>query len=170
MRSCWLAILGLLAGSAVTAAKAETIVTFVHPERFTDASPDGIRPADDRTPALQAMRREFERLGQRLPPGQVLRIEVLDVDLAGIFEPWRLQAPTTRFVNSATWPRVRLRYVLERPGQPPLQGEEDVKDMSYLRHSTSVLSVGPLRYEEAMLYDWFNQRFGMVQRVAGRGN
>lgn len=169
LRRTWLAILGALALATTQASpgRAEAVVTFLHPEAFTDASLDGIRPASARSPALAALRRHLERLGQLLPPGQVLRIEILDVDLAGMPDPWASASHRPRLATPATWPRIRLRTTLEAPGAAPLHGEEEVTDRTYLRRSQAFLATGPLRYEQAMLDDWFERRFGAASR-AGR--
>lgn len=156
--------LGAAALLAAGAARAEVTVSFLQPERYTDASLATDRPVGADAPALQALRRQFERLGRQLPPGRTLRVEVLDVDLAGRFEPWRVQAPNTRIMTSATWPRLRLRYVLEGEGRILAQGEEDVTDRTYLERAGLARSGDPLQYEERMLEDWFARR---IARAGG---
>jgi hypothetical protein len=49
----------------------------------------------------------LQRLGARvLPEGDSLRVEVLDVDLAGHFEPLRFHSGSeVRIVRDITWPR-----------------------------------------------------------------
>lgn len=146
------------------AARAEVTVSFLEPGRYTDANLQTDRPVGADAAALQALRRQFERLGRRLPPGRSLRIEVLDVDLAGRYEPWRIQAPHLRVMTDATWPRIRLRYLLEEGGRVLARGEEDVTDRTYLWRAGLARSGDPLQYEQRMLEDWFAQR---IARVGG---
>ena len=58
------------------------VVLQVACERFTDVGFATI----DRERTLQSLTQHFEALGRRLPDGQTLRVEVLDVNLAG--EVW----------------------------------------------------------------------------------
>lgn len=139
----------------------KAVVTFVNPGRFTDAQLYGVDPVTDKSPALVDLRRRIERLGQRLPAGQVLQVEVTDVDLAGIRDPFNPTNPNFRAFVPATWPRINLRYVLLAPdGSVLRRGEEEVTDQSYLMQAGTARSNDPLRYEDNMLRDWFTRRFG----------
>ena len=145
-------------------AAAEVTVAFVHPQGFTDAGLHRPGPVDAQAPALTGIRRILEREGQRLPPGQVLAIEVLDVDLAGYLPPWQAAARPVRVMEPTTWPRIRLRYALTQDGRRLAGGEEVVADLSYQTRSDAVRSSAPLRFEEAMLREWFAGRFGATRR------
>lgn len=143
---------------------AEVRVTFVDPHTYTDAGLRAPGPVDADAPALVGLRRILERAGERLPPGQDLHIEILDVDLAGHFPPLQVENPKVRVMDATTWPRVRLRYALLQAGRTVADGEETVTDMTYLSRSAAARSTAPLRYEEPMLLDWFAGRFGGAQR------
>src|SRR4051794_8567170 len=78
----------LIAGSMP--ASADTVVSFVHPEQFTDASLSGGYGPKVEQPALSEIARYLGSLGTRyLGTRQTLGIDVMNVDLAGQFEPWR---------------------------------------------------------------------------------
>ncbi|MBR0680446.1 DUF3016 domain-containing protein [Roseomonas eburnea] len=158
-------IAGLVAAGP---AQAEVRVTFVNPQSFADANLYAARPADQTSPTLVGLRRIFERIGQDLPPGQVLLIEVLDVDLAGYFPPWQVPNPSIRVMEPTTWPRIRLRYSLSQEGRVVASGEETLTDMTYLQRPEAVRSGAPLRFEEPMLLDWFADRFGTAGRLTRR--
>ena len=71
------------------AANARIKVSFVEPERFTDAGLHSEYGAKSRSATLTGIQQHLERLGERyLQPGQDLTIEVIDIDLAGRFELW----------------------------------------------------------------------------------
>jgi hypothetical protein len=57
-------------------------------------------------------------LGKGLRPGQDLKIEITDIDLAGREDPMRRGAMDVRIMDGRTdWPRMRLRYQLEQHGK-----------------------------------------------------
>ena len=146
------------------AARAEVRVTFTDPRSFTDAWLYGPLRVTEDSPALAGLRRLFERLGQRLPAGQVLAIEVCDVDLAGSMPPARIPNPGIRVIDPTTWPRITLRYTLTERGRTVASGEAVVSDMAYLQRPGVGRSTDPLRYEEPMLRDWFATQFPAAPR------
>lgn len=160
-----LAVLASLAGTLCFAAAATAgpvEVKWTQPERYTDV---GWLEAD-RVRNLEALRRHFEGLGARLPAGQTLVVEILDVDLAGEEIPGALRGERVRVLKGrADWPRMRLRYTFTAPGQPARSGEETLADMAYLQR---VLRTGdePLPYEARMVDEWFEQR--IVQGLPAR--
>lgn len=145
-----------------TAAAAGVVVRFVSPERYSDL--------DFRSPSKrEQLVREFERFltaqGARyLRPGQRLSIEVLDIDLAGREEPWRMRLGDVRVMRDITPPAVKLRYVLEEGGRAVRRGEETVLDWNYLSNISARNSSEWLPYEKAMLRDWFRRRFGDLRQ------
>jgi hypothetical protein len=141
------------------AAWAGVAVTYVHPESFSDTNLRGGYGEKARAPALDGIRQHFERLSQRyLKHDQTLTIEVLDLDLAGRFEPWHANAYDVRYMRDITWPRMTLRYTLVQNGLTLAQGEETISDMSYLMDASARLSSDSLRYEKTMLDSWFRKR------------
>jgi hypothetical protein len=152
----WMA---LLAAAAALPAQAGSVeVTYADPARFTDV---GSTPAD-REAHLAALTRHLKALGERrLPAGDVLRIELLDVDLAGTVR----QTPRgeRRIVRGrADWPRIELRYTLARDGRELRSGTERVSDLDYSARlpPSGVAPDDGLRYEKRALDEWFAARFG----------
>lgn len=150
--------LALAAGPGARAGEAE--IRFVAPERFTDASLHGGRRVDAGAPALRELARHIARLAERqLPAGQVLEVEITDVDLAGRHEPWRLEAPDLRVVTPGTWPRISLRYRLRDGARVLDAGEAVLRDQAFDLRPGHLRSQDPLHAEKAMLDDWFRTRF-----------
>ena len=108
----------------------------------------------------------FARLDKKLPAGQSLRIEVLDIDLAGRLYP-RRSGDDIRILNGgADWPRIHLRYTLEQDGKLLRSGDEQLSDMAYQDRLGRTSDSDPLRYEKRMLDDWFDK--AIVPKVAAR--
>lgn len=165
MRAAGLALLAALAAPlslAASAAAAQVRVTFVAPERYTDAQ-NRFGSGPSLRVVLAEMRRLFETLGDAvLAPGQALDIAVLDIDLAGLDQPSFGAAQGVRVVTDITPPRFRLRYALKERGRTVLAAEETVSDINFLLRATRLSSGQTFFYEREVLRDWFQARF--VQR------
>src|SRR4029077_5974700 len=122
MRS--IATAALLSFIATAASAAGTVnVTFVDPDSFYDAG----NSKRDVPGNLNELELHLQQLGQKyLPDGQVLSISVLDVDLAGYMNPLSSRAGREVRIarREANWPRFKIRYTLEAPGQPVKNVEE----------------------------------------------
>jgi hypothetical protein len=157
MTRCRAVVIGALAGiffpSAVNAA---VRVNFVAPESYRDSESAGTREA-----VLNELRQYLQSLGKvSLKPGENLTIDVLDIDLAGEYEPWRPHLSHARVMRDVTPPMMKLRYRLEQKGRVLLQGTETVSDMNYLMSPSARRSGERLAYDKEMLRDWFQARFG----------
>lgn len=150
---CALAVSALVIGSAAHAA-GKVDVEMVNPQRFADSG--GWNRGDAN---LETISRYLRQLGtQYLPAGQSLKIEVLDVDLAGYVRPSR-RGDVRLLIGGADWPRIQLRYTLQGDGQTLQSGEAWVSDLNYLRNGADLRSYDPLRHEKRMLELWFRQTF-----------
>jgi hypothetical protein len=139
-----------------TNASAAVNVIFVNPEHYIDAGAYG----RDRARNLAEIEKAFRHLGDRyLSADQTLTIEILDIDLAGRLEPWHFNNYDIRYMRDITWPQMKLRYTLERVGQPLLTAEETLSDPSYLERPNTHFSNEPLPYDKAMMERWFRARF-----------
>jgi len=151
-------VLSLVAAGAAHAGTVTVSFTNSPSHRFADA---GATPWEEQS-NLQSLARHLESLGQRyLPAQQTLKIEVLDVDLAG---EMRLgKRPSVRELRvakgSADWPRITVRYTLESNGKVLRSAEETIADMDYTHHLSSYRGDEPLHYEKRMLDEWFRTRF-----------
>lgn len=154
-------IFAFLATAAATAAVATPVeVSYVNPPGFSDAG----STVWEREANLRALTEHLQSLGARyLSADQTLRVEVLDVDLAGSMQPSARAGRDLRVVKGAAdWPRINLRYTLQGGGQPGLSGEESLADLDYSHGFTAQRASRPLHYEEHMLDVWFKSR--LVER------
>jgi len=152
-----------LAAAAASSATAGVVeVSFIEPARFTDTG----AMLWERQSNLNALAAYLQSLGQRLlPADQTLKIEVLDVDLAGDVRPFPRAGRVLRVVRGrADWPRIQLRYTLTADGKTLLSGEEKVADLNYMQGLDTSHGSEPLYYEKRMLEGWFKAR--LVERRA----
>jgi hypothetical protein len=149
------AVLTSFSAVVVVAANAAVTVTFTKADQYIDVP---FSPSD-REATLKTLKEHFEKLGSKLPSGQALKIEVLEIDLAGRSEPSRMSSANDLRVlrGGADWPMIQLRYSLEAGGKSLKQGEAKISDLNYLNHLNRYPSGEPLRYEKAMLDDWFKK-------------
>ena len=126
-------------------------VSFIAPENYADIG----RASHDRERTVQELGAYLESLGKGLADGQTLRVQVLDINLAGTLEPVR--GGELRVVcGRADWPQVTLRYELRMDGKAMKSGEERVSDPSYLQtYNHAVERNGAYGFEKRMLRDWF---------------
>lgn len=144
----------LLLGSAGAMAAPAT-VTFAKPEQFSDVP----RSAWDRERILKLLSAHFDVLAARLPAGQTLSVEVLDVDLAGRTVPTAMANPDLRVLGTgADWPHMQLRFTVREGDRVVKSGEDNISSMSYLEKVNRYVSGDSLRYEKQMLDDWFKDR------------
>jgi Protein of unknown function (DUF3016) len=150
-KTCLVA-LALSAAGLPAGAVGSAEVRYVEPEKFTDAGFGSF----ERERTLQSLTQHFETLGKRLPDGQTLRVEVLDVNLAG--EVWPRGAHEVRVLRGrADWPHMTLRYTVLDGNRTVKTGEARLADMNYLYNHQRLHDYGDLPYEKRMLDDWFKE-------------
>lgn len=158
-----LAVSGLLALAAGTAS-ADVTVNYVEQERFSDLP---FTPWE-RESVLKELTGHFAKLGAQLPPGQNLRIDVRDVDLAGREYPGRGARDLRIVKNGAEWPRIDLYYTIESNGQVVRSGDAQLRDMSFMDRINRSTGSDFLRYEKRMIDDWFYTEIMPRERAARR--
>lgn len=149
-----LAATGLFLALGAGNAGAVVTVTFTQPENYVDMP---FAPWDKER-VMKDLRQHFDKLGAQLPQGQDLKVEVLDIDLAGRIEPQLRFGHDIRVLRGgADWPAMQLRYSVESQGKVLKTGEKRVADMNYLwNHINKYSANEPLRYEKKMLDNWFH--------------
>lgn len=155
-----LACTALLGASLAAAAQAGTVeVSYDPAASYTDAGDT----TGQREATLAELATHLKGLGARLnPDSRVLRVQLLDVDLAGTVRPVGRTGQQLRVANGgADWPRLRLGYVLLDGTRELGRGEDTLADLNYTWRGTAYggSSSDPLRHEKRMLTDWFEARF-----------
>ena len=150
IRKAALAAASLVASFGATAAT--TTVNFTNIEKMTDVP----RFALDRENLEFQLRDHLNYLSRQLPAGQALKVDFVDIDLAGDVFP-RVPVQDVRVMKGrADWPRLHLRYSVEQNGQVVKSGEAKLSDPNYLMHHNRYKNE-IFSYEKQMLEDWFRK-------------
>ena len=156
-------LLGLAAALSLgtPAQAAGTIeVKYLAPENYTDIG----FGTYERERTLKSLSDYVQTLAKQLPDGQTLRLEVLDIDLAGEWRHWGAQEVRV-LRGRADWPHMILRYTLSAAPKGATAstlkaGDANLSDMSYLYTlNIGTQRYGDLAYEKRMLNQWFEQNF-----------
>jgi hypothetical protein len=149
--------LSLLAALAATASAGTAQVNFIDPDSFADIGTHG----SDADANMQTLRRHLEALAAKgLPADETLKIDVLDVDLAGTVRPSAAAFNAVRVVTGqADYPSMHLRWSLSGP-RLARTGDERLADTTYTQGLAHRVETGPLYYDKRMLTSWFESRFG----------
>lgn len=146
--------LALASAVLASAANATVSVAFTDPENFADMP----FAKSDKQEVMTALQKHFDKLGETLPAGHDLKIEVLDIDLAGRIEPSLRATQDLRILRgSADWPVITLRYSVESQGKVLKSGQERIADMTYLVGYNRYYTGENLRHEKQMLDRWFKK-------------
>lgn len=136
---------------SLSAAAAAT-VTFINPEKMTDVP----RFSSDRESMEMILRDHLNQLAAQLPTGQELKVEFIDIDLAGDVFP-RVPVRDIRVMKGqADWPRMHLRYSIEQDGKVLRSGDRELSDPNYLMGSRSY-NQDLYGHDKQMLDDWFRK-------------
>lgn len=125
-------------------------VNFVQPDRYADIG----RTSADRAHAMKSLGAYFQDLATKLPTGQTLSIDVLDVKLAGRQNPFVFD--DARILRGdADGPTMVLRWRLDGPGGALAQGEDRLTNPDYFFGIPPAPGAGAFPYEKRMLDGWF---------------
>ena len=159
---------GCAAAAPVTDSASRVSVTFVEPEKFTDARRAELEPTS--SGVLRELEKFLTETGARyVPENMKLNIRVTNVDLAGDFELFRgPQADQVRITKGLYPPHIALEFeVVDSAEKVVKSGKRDLTDIDY-----QLRSVYPtddyLRYEKDILRDWLRAEFGdLKSRTTG---
>ena len=146
-----------IAALAAVPSYATVDVSFVSPEKYTDASNERWEMDSNLKSLAEHMRKAGERY---IAPNETLRIEVLDVDLAG-WSRWAGSSPNKVRVarGGADFPQMKFRYTLES-SRGNRSGEADLRDLGYQNSGLrSRAASEPMYYEKRMIDEWFKSTF-----------
>lgn len=154
--------LGLLITSGAALAAGQVEVSFKPLHELRDP---GNRSFDGER-NLRLLAEHFKSLAARLPDGQRLEVQVLDLDLAGESRPLRRGGELRVLRGAADWPAMHLNWTLSADGRVLHRADEHISDMAYLMHPLRGGLGGPVAYEQRLVERWFSERFGQEAALA----
>jgi len=127
-------------------------------DKYTDIRAGNEHRGHFKARIFKAFEEHFSKLSESLPEGQLLKVEVTDVDLAGDVRFDTMDR--IRVVKSLYIPRIEFSYeVVNSDKSIARSGDVDLKDMGFLTSSTSRYSHKTIPYEKRMLDKWFKKTF-----------
>ena len=143
--------------TSVAATAGEPVVTFTNVDDYTDF------PYSDIETLQRLLTEHMVKQAKKLPPSVDLKIEVLDVDLAGDIKA-NFRTPTDiRVRNGRTdGPEMKVRFSISDNGKLLQTAEETLKDADYMQKTNRYYNNDELRYEKQMIDDWMQKRFGVA--------
>jgi len=136
-------------------------VTWTDYKKYRDIDPgnEGRKRFRERT--FKNLEKHFTKLADKLPEGQVLKIDVTDVDLAGDTNAAGIHR--TRIIKQIYMPRMNFSYELLDANGKVIQSDKVViKDMNFMSGSNLKYRSKSLGYEKKMLDDWFKDTFNAI--------
>ena len=133
-------------------------VTWTDHEKYRDIHPGNESRKHFRERTFKDFEKHFAKLAENLPEGQVLKINVTDVDLAGDTHIGGINQ--LRIIKELYFPRMNFSYELANAdGSIVTSGEIVLKDMNFMMGSSLKYRNKSLGYEKKMLDDWFADTF-----------
>ena len=151
-RSYLVAVLATLLVASASATAGTATVKYVNTERMTDVP----RFQGDVESMQAQLLEHFNILASQLPQGQELKVEIIDIDLAGEVFP-RVAIQDVRVKRGrADWPHIHLRFSIEQDGKVLSSGERQLTNAHYLsgfnRYDREIYA-----HEKQLLDDWFRR-------------
>ncbi|WP_114325574.1 DUF3016 domain-containing protein [Candidatus Colwellia aromaticivorans] len=133
-------------------------VTWTDHEKYRDIQPSSEGRKSFRERIFESFEKHFAKLAKNLPEGQVLKINVTDVDLAGDTHSGGINQ--FRIVKDIYFPRMNFSYELVNANGSIVTSDEVViRDMSFMMGSNLKYRNESLGYEKKMLDEWFAETF-----------
>jgi hypothetical protein len=159
-----LSVLALMS-CPLTAQAAQTEITWNDTDSFRDieASQNNNQIVFEQN-VIETLTRYFNEASSRyLPADQNITLTVIDLDLAGDVNDYsgRLEDGRKRIVKDLYFPSITIRYQLSDANGNSLQeGEDTLKNMSFLSGYSRVISRESLDHEKRLIDRWFSDQFG----------
>jgi hypothetical protein len=157
-------LLAAACGLALSTGAHAAALVFEHgdPQHFQDIRATDQSQARFEQRVLKDLEEHFRKEAAVLPEGQTLHVNVTDVDLAGFIEYFHSRYPMgLRVVRNVDFPQMDLSYELRDGNDNVIQsGDAELKDLGFRFTSVQPRRDDPLRYEKAMISDWFDRTFG----------
>ena len=133
-------------------------VKWTEPDKYRDIDAGEEHKVKFRARVFKQLEQHFNKLAQKLPEGQVLKIKVTDIDLAGSTLHGGMKR--IRVIKEIHFPRMEFSYQLvDAKGVEIKSANADLKDISFMMSSNLRYRNDFLGYEKKLLDDWFKKEF-----------
>jgi hypothetical protein len=166
---CWYPIslmMLFIAASAFASSSSNVIITFVHPEGFTDFRVQGRTEQESAVKFAAEMMEALAPTVAQQAPGGTLLLQFTDIDLGGRYKPQLTRRFTNvRFYNNGREPvRMDFDYTLaDARGRVLAKGSDSATDALYLGKYTSEpvkLPFEEFYSERQTLISWIKSKIG----------
>ncbi len=149
-------LIAVLISTQAIAATSE--IKWVEPDKYRDIDAGEESKMKFRERVFTRFEKHFNKLADKLPEGQVLKIEVTDLDLAGSTLHGGMKR--IRVIKSIHFPRIDFSYQLvDATGAELKSANVELKDMNFMMGSNLRYRNDFLGYEKKLLDDWFKKEF-----------
>ena len=159
MKQWKIGLLALVAGAGMVGAvqAGELEIHFQPLDQYRDLG----RTTSEREDIQKSLSTHFQKLAERLPAGQTLKIDLLEINRAGEMDMRHRMPDEVRVMREVTWPQMDFTFAVLESGKEVKSGKAVLSDMNYLHSTSARYNDGdPLRYEKPMLDKWFDAEFG----------
>lgn len=146
----------ILLAPSVMAAEVE--IKWTEPDEYSDIHAGENHRKHFREQTFNNFDKHFSKLAGQLPEGQILKIEVTNVDLAGT--TFHSGINRIRVVKDMYPPRMAFSYrLIKADNSIVLEGKADLKDMNFMMGKSLRYRNDSIGYEKGMLDNWFSSTF-----------
>jgi len=139
-------------------AAGESEVIWENTDKYTDVRAGNEHRKNFRNGVFDKFEKHFATLSKKLPDGQLLKINVTNVDLAGDVRFDTMDR--IRVIRDIYIPRMKFSYQLLNADKSVIDSAEvDLKDMTFMVSTPSRYKNKSLGYEKHMLDEWFKDTF-----------
>jgi hypothetical protein len=155
-----------MAASAFASSSSHVIITFIHPERFTDFRVQGRTEQEGVVKFAAKMMQALAPTVAQEAPSSTLVLQFTNIDLGGGYKPQLARRFTNvRFYNNGREPvRMDFDYTLANSrGRVLAKGSDSASDASYLgKYATEPVKLPSeeFYFEKQTLISWIKNRIG----------
>jgi hypothetical protein len=141
-----------------TTSAATSEIKWTNPDDYRDIYSGEEHRKHFRERTFKTLEKHFSSLAKQLPQGQMLKIEITDVDLAGDVQHGGTRQ--IRLVKEIYFPKMKFSYqVVDAANNELSAGQADLKDMTFMTGINLRYRNDSLGYEKKMLDNWFKDTF-----------
>ena len=133
-------------------------MNWAKPGTYDDIRSGGQNRKAFRERTFKVIEKHFIKLAANLPKNQILKVDILNIDLAGEID--FAGARQVRILRESYFPRINLSYqLMDDDNAIVMSGSDKLKSMNFLQSSNLRYRSESLGHEKKMLDVWFKGTF-----------